>query len=56
MWLAFLSLVEFSSGSLAQALFNQNRLPITVPQSFTDPPIPKDLKTAFMKMIEVLKE
>ena len=32
-WLAFLSLVDFSIGSLEQAPFNQNRLPITSPQS-----------------------
>jgi hypothetical protein len=31
-WLTFLFLVEFSTGSLEQAPFNQNRLPITVPQ------------------------
>jgi hypothetical protein len=30
-WLAFLSLVEFSTGSLEQAPLNQNRLPITAP-------------------------
>jgi hypothetical protein len=30
-WLAFPSLVDFSIGSLEQAPFNQNRLPITVP-------------------------
>jgi hypothetical protein len=32
MWLSFPSLVDFSVGSLKQAPFNQNRLPITVPQ------------------------
>ena len=32
MWLAFPSLVDFSIGSPDQAPFNQNRLPITVPQ------------------------
>jgi hypothetical protein len=31
-WLIFPSLVEFSTGSLEQAPFIQNRLPITVPQ------------------------
>jgi hypothetical protein len=31
-WLAFLSLVGFSIVSLELAIFNQNRLPITVPQ------------------------
>ena len=33
MWLP--SLVDFSIGSLEQALFNQNRLPTTVPQNKT---------------------
>jgi hypothetical protein len=32
MWLAFLSPAEFFTGSPEQATFNQNRLPITVPQ------------------------
>ena len=32
MWLAFLSLVGFSIGSLEQAPFNQNRLPNTLSQ------------------------
>ena len=31
MWLTFLSLVEFSTGSPEQASFNQNRLPIKAP-------------------------
>ena len=30
-WFTFLSLVEFSTGSLEQASFYQNRLPITAP-------------------------
>jgi hypothetical protein len=30
-WLTFLSLEDFSTGSLEQAPFNQNRLPITAP-------------------------
>jgi hypothetical protein len=34
MWLHFPSLVDFSIGSPEQALFNQNRLPITVPQTY----------------------
>jgi hypothetical protein len=32
-WLAVLSLIGFSTGSLEQAPFNQNRLLITVPQT-----------------------
>jgi hypothetical protein len=35
MWLTFLTLVEFSTGSLEKTSFNQNRLPITVPQRRT---------------------
>jgi hypothetical protein len=35
MWLTCLSLVYFSIRSLEQALFNQNRLPITVPHITT---------------------
>jgi hypothetical protein len=34
-WLAFLSLVDFFTGPLEQASFNQNRLPITVPHAAT---------------------
>jgi hypothetical protein len=35
-WFAFLSLVEFSTGPPEQAPFNQNRLPITVPQYYSE--------------------
>jgi hypothetical protein len=44
MWLAFQSLVEFSTRSLKeQVSFNQNRLPITVPDMSVQ--IPQDLLT-----------
>ena len=42
-WLAFPSLVEFSTGSPEQASFNQNRLPITAPQWCSKRPGPATL-------------
>jgi hypothetical protein len=34
MWLTVPSLVEFPTGSLEQASFNQNRLPFMAPQGY----------------------
>jgi hypothetical protein len=36
MWPTVLSLVEFSTGSLEQASFTQNRLPFTAPQRYSE--------------------
>jgi hypothetical protein len=47
-WLAFPSLVDFSIGSQEQAPFNQNRLPITVPQFSPDPASPSVCLCVFL--------